>query len=611
MDSKLALVLLASLAVLMPLERLAMLYFGFAVEMADKSVLIVAMALVCIFFLVGRLALPVPNAFLGSISAILFLVLMSVSVAWITPLKGFENNYWFGFGAKITCIAILLAILMASLIQYPPLKVDKFLNYTIIPVLIAIYGLSVLQPPWAVHDFAGHTQYIVNELLAASNNKYPFLDFHSQYTSLLGLLFVPINKIYPSLNSVIFYLGFLQLFTVAVIIIGICSTFYRKSYLIFLATIPGIFIVKTLNSGFSGTISSLFANLPIRLLGPAFIFLYLIKYPGKSTLMDLTVLSTLTLLAILNNFESGIVVAVVTSALYFLKNYESFFKGMVRSAIIIIAPASFIGFLLYFQKITIREFSPFVFGFGAGFGSEPMPNYGLWVFVMSYLAFCVFMGARLLLESNKNSVHQRNSEIHKIAVILFFWGSFGLGMSPYYLNRSIVSGQLQFILCITFFATTGLLLYVLIKPVRSTVFKIILLFPACVSAASVVNAPYVATEVARLMNTRQDINSIYAEEIGKINNYLIDNDINNKNVVLVMDFGEIYSNGLKVKSLLDVNAFSDLEIIGSDIGDMCKRLDGATLVVTKKLKENIKAAIKDCSYGVAWQFQEIIFYKKI
>lgn len=604
-------VFLFLLALLLPVLRVLFINLNFHIESADKSVLIVAMSLV-VFFLCFKMNLRFFSSNIKIFQAI-FLIEILISISWITPLKGFETNYWWGFGLKITLFAIIISPILIFVISNLNLNFVKNLNYLIVIPIVAIYSFSILQPPWAVHDYAGHTQYVVNEILAPSNGNFPFFSFHPQYTSLLGYLYVPINKIYSGPNTVIYFLGFLQIFTIFLVIYTICRINFKLSWLIILATVPGIFIVKSSNIGFSGTISSLFSNIPVRLIFPAMIFFYFVSFSGRFKNKDLIILTILSTLAILNNFESGFVVSIVSCVLYYLINYKGDkYKSFIYSFTIIFIPITTLGVFLVFKNLSLQSFAPFVFGFGSGFGSVPMPNFGLWIFIFCYLSYCSYVGAQIFFNARKISI-ENQSQIKKIAMILFFWGTFGLGMSPYYLNRSIVSGQLQFIICITFFATSGLLLFVISRKL-SFLFKVILLLPTCVSIASLLNAPNPMIEFKRLENKSLDIKAIYDQEIKEINKYIMTNKVDKKKSGILMNFGEIYSDSLSIKSYLIVNSFSDFTFINLKFNDVCYKLKTTNVLFTKSLSDEITNKIEECFHKktslMSGQVSEIIVFER-
>lgn len=255
----------------------------------------------------------------------------------------------------------------------------------------------------------------------------------------------------------------------------------------------------------------------------------------------------------------------------------------------------------------MQTLTAFVGGFGSGFGAWPMPTFGLWVFVFVFLSLGPITAALhfRILDHADHSLEGNRS--WRLGVIVLFWSAFGLGMSPYYINRSVVSGQLQFLLFPAFFASAALLVLMrtYTRPTDRDMVLVIAALPAAISLASIVDHPSFTLAMKRLSRVEPSIGQLYEPAVAAMKEKMAQLSAQERGVRmgLFTDFGFIPASRLRVRSYLPVNHQDDLEVTGESLGkETCSLLlaDNNDVVISNVvLDERAMKMIGSCGYVLA------------
>ena len=532
-----------------------------------------------------------------------FFLLLVYSVSTITVFPGSETRYWFGYGQNIAIISILIIPILIILFYRECPKIHLFLTFFTCGLVILFYLPSILQAPWGVIDW-GHTQYVLNEILAPQNGSFPLINFSAQYTSIGGYLFNLIFFSKGNIDQAVWFLTMLSIVTISLALLPIIFAFPKsKGYLAVLFIIPAVFIVKQNEDSYSGSLAVLFSAIPIRTIFPAMLALVIsINYNSQKLTFYALFISIICSLAILNNFESGIVSTIATIVVFIL---SSTFKVWLRQVLMLLIGVSIFLlitkflFQIFYGDFKFYALIDFVGGFSSGFGSHPMPDFGLWLFAFVFLALSVVVSALFLRTAISASCIPIDPKLRRAAILALFWGLFGIGMAPYYINRSIVSGQLQFILFPVFLSAAGLFLIVTsqfrARAALTSMVVIIATLPAAISVASLTQHPSLNLAWERLKRTDSPVSKVYTSQVSEMQKIIqtINQDHPGARIGLLSNFGSIFSSFLNIPSYLPVNNAADLRIVRRPLlSGMFQQLDhdqNEFIISIDIDKENIEA----------------------
>ncbi|GEM_PF-2263926 len=610
-----ALFLLGGLAqaILLPTIHAIMRKSAMSAEAADSSVFIALLiftgGLLIYASLGARKIEEVLNTQTQFWTGQIFLLILLFSAAVITVLPGSEGYYWFGYGQTIAIISLFLVPILIALFYKNSYKLDYILSVLTYSLTLLVYLPSILQPPWGVIDW-GHSLYVVNELLAPQSGSYPIVNFTAQYTSILGYVFDLLFRSRGTIDQAVWFLTSLAISVIVIALAPLIRAFPKeKRYLAIVFTVPAIFIVKLNEDSYSGSISALFSAIPIRLIFPSIIALLLTAnlFRTRKTASSI-MLGLVCSIGILNNFESGIVSTIAALFVVVLLNRPQ--KWIYR---VVLFCASIIAFFvlarLTFQSVygggKLQALTAFVGGFSGGFGAVPMPSFGLWVFVFVFLSLGVIISALYIHTVEKEGNRTDENKSWRVAVIVLFWGLFGIGMSPYYINRSVVSGQLQYILFPLFLSSAGLFLLIAQSYARAALRNMVLIIvalPGAISTASLIQHPSFHLAIERLKRTEIPVSENYKLPTIELKKTIsqIKEKYGVEKIGLFTDFGSIFAGPLSVPSYLPVNNQNDLNTVKESLAtEICSSLGkdkNAFLIANIRLHEQAEQIIQDCGY---------------
>jgi hypothetical protein len=549
--------------------------FAASAETADFAVFVSLMAFTACALLyagAGAKNVPLMSRKTQFWTGLVLLLVLLLSAATVTTLHPWEDVFWFGYGEKIAIIAVFALPLVNVLLDTNRRIVHVLLALITYAGALCFYVPSIVQPPWGLID-ADHASYVLNEVLAPQAGGYSLVNFTAQYTSALGYVFALLFGWHGTMDHAVWFLTLLALAVVVFALAPLVRAFPKqKSYLAILFVVPAVFIVKANEDAYSGSIAGLFASLPVRLLFPAIIALMLAATVQRaSNWRSSALLAFVCSLAVMNNFESGVV---STIAALMVLVFAS------RAQLRILVALRFLGLVvlwlgldiavmrLLYGAPSLKAMTAFVGGFGSGFGAFPMPTFGLWVFVFVFLSLGLITATLHFHFLNHTEEPPDDDRPWRLGAIVFFWSAFGIGMSPYYINRSVVPGQLQLILFPAFFAGAALLL--LVRAYTGSTWRnmalIVASLPAAVSVASIVNHPSLTLAMERL-NRPASLSQSYEPVVARVREKIAQIRATDANarIGLFTDSGFIMASALQVPSYLPVNHQEDLEVMGNSL----------------------------------------------
>lgn len=441
--------------------------------------------------------------------------LITFSSAVVTRIDG-RTDLWSGFGVPVVVLALLLAAVGSRVLgarrQYGHI-ISAWVVWVgrLLSLVCSVYYLpSVLQSKSSLLS-AYDAQYSVHETLAPLAGRIPMGNSVSQYGYLVGWPILLIRSIAQRdpMGVAITYLSGLAVVTLA-ILCWIASRSLAKGWgwAALLVVLP-LALVKQPNNHFdNGSIAALFSALPIRTFLPMILaatLVILTRWILDGSSSAVVFVGILGGLCALNNLEFG-VPALVAS----LATLCALTKRPIRSVALALVGA-FVPFAAYEallrswgSGIDFNKYTFFLRAFGAGFGREAMPTFGLWLFVFATLIggfWTGLVGARHLRTVRQLHDHR---EWAPVATALFF-GLFGCLTVFYYSGRSVVSSQLQiFLLFVGPVALSSVSIWRSMPNAgndtgsRTSPARLMVLFPIGLAVASLLLAPSFSYEVTRL-----------------------------------------------------------------------------------------------------------------
>lgn len=363
------------------------------------------------------------------------------------------DSLWNGFGIEVLTLLIIIFILVLFLDKIKiPHRFSRSIQLLILIILVIIYALSTLQSKNSIIDFI-HSKYILNESLAFTSGHIPYVNFIPQYSILYSVILYPISGILNLHQQIDFALSVFFLVTLIAMYLSIKIvqlSLKLKNYLLsFLLVVP----LSLLTPGFGrewivGSIMSSLSAIPIRIFPVILLFYFYMK---SILIKEAKVIKPFTIIAIglgggllmwvSQDFGIAGFVALIATILL-TRKYEKYSKikqifFLSIGALMGIATYPFILYLLG-QRIELGYIAFFSRQFGSGFGSVPISVNGPILFLLPV----IFATLYFHLIINKSTDKNYHSVLNNSFVGLFFI-VFILCSSPYYINRSITSGQLQ------------------------------------------------------------------------------------------------------------------------------------------------------------------------
>lgn len=500
-------------------------------------------------------------------------LIMCVSIIAVTPLnKSLLDILWFGFGAKVF-LASIMSIPIAYLL-YESKFSDRSKVITLVlltPVFFYTYVPVLLQPIWAIKDHV-NSGYVLNEVLAQSNGQFPAANFAAQYTSFYGSILdftmdvFKVSDPHLRLRSAAIFLSFLSCTTfVLMVIIGFKIVPQRMRFLAAFLILP--IALVTVNNGNSGVITVLFSAVPVRTFSVFLVALILIRL--SFSIKWIVFLGVVASLSAVNNIDFGF--AALIALVIVLQCHPQFGELRLRNNVylilgILLGFASFVCYsIVSYGDFHFNYFVLFARSFSSGFGSEPMPVYGPHVLLMSVFIGSIAIGsAKLRGEYSQLLVNERRA-----AVMSLYFGLTAIGAFPYFVNRSVISGQLQIFLLLAAPPLISWFSLVKVKfglplSLKSASLVGLSLIPQSLLIGTLAQAPDGRSEWRRVSNISNDPYALGLQRIKDARD-IAKNVLGEEIGLGAVAFGNIYLSQIGIDNISLISNPSDARVISGEV----------------------------------------------
>jgi hypothetical protein len=357
---------------------------------------------------------------------------------------------WLGYGPIVLAVTLLIIPFIFSIYSWSGLsrKVKVFFNILAITVAVLVIP-AIWQGGNSIIDNY-HAEYVINENLAVSAGYLPYVNFIPQYGTFYSWLLYPFKNALSADSLVTLSLYMMNFGVILSIAIGVWLVFKamnkRSLALAVLLVIPFTSAAQfPYRKVYSGTIYSLYSQLPIRLLPGIILGYFLIKILEKNS-------PKLNISKLLLAFFSGCTLwlnqdfAILSGLLViaFLILYSKKFTRYVSIIITFSAGIFSYPFLLYLtgNKINYSYVGFFAKQYESGFMAEPIITPGPVLIVLPWIVALVCASFYLLIKERFSNIAIEDENRRAIITTAFFslWTLIGFS---YYLNRSYASGQMQ------------------------------------------------------------------------------------------------------------------------------------------------------------------------
>jgi hypothetical protein len=240
-----------------------------------------------------------------SVVAVGVLFSSTAAVRYFEELKGV---LWFGFGANVALLTVVLAVLVHRTFtseDNSSVRIPIGITYVFWIIFATFYLPSFLQFTYGLIDLP-HSRYVFNEMAAPAAGMLPLSDFTSQYSSLMGYPLLLVAAFQKSIVNTLlpYWISFLTL-TVIGSLAYLLKRFFRELPLGICIVFPTclLLVKQSPNETIGGSLGFLMSALPVRSFFPVICGLFLVIAIQKSFRMVQSILlGLLSGLAVLNNF---------------------------------------------------------------------------------------------------------------------------------------------------------------------------------------------------------------------------------------------------------------------------------------------------------------------
>jgi len=278
-------------------------------------------------------------------------------------------------------------------------------------------------------------------------------------------------------------------------------------------------------------------------------------------------------LVFVNNIEFGVPTALSAVTVFAIMNRKGKSRTKLFSLLLMGLLTSFVSFVVFLMTIddgfNLDYFLLFIKTFGGGVFSVPMPVFGAHLIVLAFLFTGAVLGFRKLIQGNWNDSSLQLVRIQQDAILVAsFLGLVGLMTFPYFVNRSVISSQLQIylllvaLIIIASFSIIGI--DFIESDRRKKICKIMLiLLPQSILISSLMQAPDGRNEWARLSDfnstTFSDQTNLVKQILGDAK-ALVGEDIQ----YAVINQGNLYLAGTQVMNVSLVDDPEDVVKLTTD-----------------------------------------------
>ena len=563
------------------------------------------------------------------LSAASLTLLGSLGIGVITQVHhpGAEGKIWSGFGPLVFSVG-----LMVSLIAYVlgaksnfSLRPNQLWIFLSIPFLIALAPsiVSLFVDPRTIDPY--HSAYVLSDLFSPLVGNGPFGMYISQYSHLLGLPLLALEKLVGPLSEdvVVSYLVLLKVSTI--VLLGVLSLLVvrrRFGVLALLVVMPIAFIKGTEDVFLAGQVTISLSAVPVRTLFLFILALFLLVTIGWSIVWRAFGLGLVSGLGILNNLEFGLVGAVACglaltslgrSGRSAVRTIVYFLSGILTMFLLVTALV-WVGF----GNLQLSNLLMFPLSFGVGgFGALPMPMFGAHYFLLPMAAFSVAAGFVVSKHASFAQINLENFEKRAVLGSIYF-GTLTLLGFGYFVGRSVHSVQLQILLL---FAGVAILSSAALTPVlrrrvqganrppvsRTSLYETMpIVFALSVAFSSIVAVPSFSSSIVHLALEREEPRAplVKADAVQS----LLNDEGKRNPPKLLLTFGNVIGYEKDLESLgATANPSEAIYLGGKFLERACSSLsvdDEVTLIVDQDGVALLEAC--DVDYSIASEAENLL-----
>lgn len=400
----------------------------------------------------------------GRIASITLSTLTIVATAYAFSIEhvygDLDGRLWFGFGTPVMVIgastwAALMFLARTSIFVRATRKLFSIRAIRRAGAVFMIgasapYALSLVQLPNSVID-KYHFWYLANDALVLSASHTPYVDYFSQYSSLLAVPVLLASVIFGNSDPAHVALWIINVAALTTVIVLVFIVRYllptAMKWAAVLLTVPIVLVKGTPTDVTTGSLVAHPAALASRGLFVTLASIAVLHYSnGRRRHLFVGIVAGL---ALFNSIEFGLPIVLGVLAIH-LSDFRLAtirkssarllgYLGIVIATFVVALFVMCIGPILDGENVRAPTFGAVSSQFAAGFGAVAQPGFGLHVIILGMFLSCVAIGDRTKRSFALDCVATR-------ANMLVFIGVAGYFSFPYFVNRSIYSGQLQYFL---------------------------------------------------------------------------------------------------------------------------------------------------------------------
>ena len=532
----------------------------------------------------------------------------------ITAVEHFDmsKEHPMGFGWKVTLLTVVLLPILYFYLKSPS-KWKKFILFLWLPAIFV--STSVALAFWQTSTTlleSGHSEYVLNEILAPAAGYNTYQDFVPQYSFLLGWLLKPVLISLGVVSGTSFLVNLLTFFGFVSLVIMV--SFAKSAWpklpwpLLLLAVIPFCTPTPSWNRiSFIGPASTLLSGPAIRIfggmvVGAVTVFAARRLIFGRKYKILVVSAGAICSVAIWNNLDFGLAATVASTLVVAVSGFISFYKS--KSAILFHVFGQILGHILVLLYLSIQGgvpnwslFAWFARQFGGGFGSVTIEMPGA-----VNLAFPLIMGSAAtgiyyILTRGKINSEISDPKINEqvnAAIIASYFGLFSGFALPYYVNRSYHAGQMSMLYIPLATALIALCSLMVSSTPKIQISNLRNTFPALILAfmmATVVLLPNPSIEMKRITGGNPNGTFPRPPLVAAINEISISQNYADQNGKSLGFYGEGGNYVHMLNGIESVNIFnSPLDMFQSDASiklscDNLSRLNKDLLVMTDSAEQ--------------------------
>jgi hypothetical protein len=366
------------------------------------------------------------------------------------------DSLWNGFGYEVLFTMLLLWLVGIIYINYKKgFKSLTFLKFPFFILLIGIYALSLWQSKNSIIDF-DHSEYILNESLALSSGNYPYSNFIPQYSILYNLITAPIANFVTATRQIELILLSMFIITILTIFLSIKivnTSLKSNNHLVsFMLVVPLTLLTPGLGREWIlGSISSSLSAIPNRMF-PAILLFTLYFYVVLNMNNNKFLKIKMILVGILagnilwqsQDFGLAAIISLFLTILF--TNIYSLKIKVLQLKNFVLGLTFGLSFYPIFliasgKPLHLDYVAFFTRQFGSGFGSEPISSTGPVLLIFPIIFIVMYFHFKINM-----FYKDKRLDLLKNSFIGSYFSFFILLTFPYFINRSITSGQLQIFL---------------------------------------------------------------------------------------------------------------------------------------------------------------------